>query len=137
MTLRLSPSPRAPDSSHARIACCDECDLLFEGASRPGTVWDISVLGAYVVVSDPVPPVDSQIQLTISRLGEVTPAVITGRVRWVNGPSIFPGCGRTKATLPPGCGVEFLHLDGSLREWIAVRVRSLELTRSLTSRWRI
>ena len=108
--------------AHPRIGRGAPCDVFFEGFRRPGTVRDVSVGGVYVVLSEP-PPIDSRLVLTFSLAGDHTHIACEGRVRWLNEPSVFEGCGTTKPNLPPGCGVEFLRLQALDRQRIDALVR--------------
>ena len=106
-----------------RLACGDPCDVFLAGSHRPGTIWNVSVVGVYIVLPEPLPPVDSRIVLSFSLPGEATPVACEGRIRWLNEPSTFEGRGRTKPSLPPGCGVQFLELDTKDRQRIEARIR--------------
>jgi hypothetical protein len=106
-----------------RIARGTPCAVFFQGFRLPGTVRNVSIRGVYVGLPEPLPPVDSRVVLTFPLAGERTHIACEGRVRWLNEPSIFDGCGNTKPSLPPGCGVEFLRLDTLDRERIAALVR--------------
>ena len=108
--------------AHPRIGRGAPCDVFFEGVRRPGTVRDVSVGGVYVVLSEP-PPIDSRLVLTFSLAGDHTHIACEGRVRWLNEPSVFEGCGTTKPNLPPGCGVEFLRLEALDRQRIDALIR--------------
>lgn len=111
--------------SHAappRIGRGAPCAVFFHGFRRPGTVRDVSIGGVYVVLSEP-PPIDSRVVLTFSLAGDHTHIACEGRVRWLNEPSGFEGCGTTKPNLPPGCGVEFLRLDALDRQRIDALIR--------------
>ena len=121
----MVPHPlEQPASGHHRIACGESCEIVSGGHSRQGIVWNLSVVGLYLVLEAPLPPRGESLLLTFSLPGD--PATITchGRVKWHNGPSIFKGCGMAKLALPPGCGVEFVALDTRDAERIAARVRS-------------
>jgi hypothetical protein len=123
MSVLMPPSSMAPlGRGHARIACGTPCGVFVERVRRPGTVWNVSMVGVYVVVADPLPPVDTRVVLTFSLPGEPAPIACLGRIRWLNAPSIFKGCGSTKPSLPPGCGVEFVELDVTDRQRIAARI---------------
>jgi hypothetical protein len=120
----MKPNPKVREERrHARIACNDRCDLFFGGSRRAGTLANVSVLGVYVALPEPLPPVGSRVVLTFALAGEPTPVACEGCVRWLNEPSTFKGSGITKPSLPPGCGVEFVGLDTRDRERIAARVR--------------
>jgi len=123
MSVLMPPSSMAPlGRSHARIACGTPCGVFVDQVRRPGTVWNVSVLGVYVVLADPLPPVDTNVVVTFSLPAERALIACLGRIRWLNAPSIFKGCGSTKPSLPPGCGVEFVELDAADRQRIAARI---------------
>jgi PilZ domain-containing protein len=108
---------------HPRIVCGAPCAVFFQGFRLPGTVRNISIRGVYVVLSEPLPPVDSRVVLTFSLAGDRTHIACEGSVRWLNEPSIVEGCGITRPNLPPGCGVEFLRLDTLDRQRIDALIR--------------
>ena len=124
----MKPHPlEQPASGHHRIACGEPCEVAVGGLRRQGMIWNLSVVGVYLVL--PAPPAAGEtVVLTFALPGD--PAAITcqGRVRWINPPSIFSGCGRNKLALPPGCGVEFTVLDTSDAERIGSRVRATVLS---------
>ena len=125
MSLSMQPLwTRHWSRGHARIACGTPCGVFVEHVRRPGTVWNLGVGGLYVVMPEPLPPPDTRVVLTFSLPGERTSIACLGRIRWLNAPSIFKGCGSTKPSLPPGCGVEFVELAALDRERIAARVRA-------------
>jgi PilZ domain len=107
----------------SRVALGAPCAVFFRGCRRPGTVRNVSIAGVYVVVSEPLPPVDSRVVVTFSLAGDRTHIACEGRIRWLNEPSHFEGGGITKPSLPPGFGVEFLRLDALDRERIDALVR--------------
>ena len=118
-----SPSPTAPSWGHVRLPCDEPCDVFWQGRRQEGSVWNISAVGLYAVLSGPLPAVGVRIEVRFCLPGERMPVVCEGRVRWRNEPSIFRGCGQTKPTLPPGCGIEFVVLDGRDLDRIKARVR--------------
>jgi hypothetical protein len=112
-----------PYSGFKRIACSEPCVLEDAEGSREGVVWNLSVVGAYLVVRT-VPREGETVQLSFSLPGDPAPINATARVVWANRPSSWPGCGESAVALPPGCGVQFTGLDtGALRR-IEVRVRT-------------
>jgi hypothetical protein len=120
MSALLAPSSMAPPArGHARIACGTSCGVFVERSRRPGTIWNLSVVGVYVVMPEPLPPVGARVLLTFALPGERALIACLGRIRWLNAPSIFKGCGSAKPSLPPGCGVEFVELDEAARRRIA------------------
>jgi hypothetical protein len=123
MSVLMPPSSMPPlGRGQQRIACGTACGVFVEQVRRPGTVWNVSLVGIYVVLADPLPPVDTRVVVTFSLPGERVLIACLGRVRWLNAPSIFKGCGSTKPSLPPGCGVEFVELDAADRQRIAARM---------------
>jgi len=121
----MKPHPlEQPASGHYRIACGEACQVAFEGRRRQGMVWNLSVVGLYVVLEPPLPAKGATLQVTFSLPGDPAPITCQARVRWHNAPSIFKGCGMAKLTLPPGCGLEFLALDTRDAERIAARVHA-------------
>ncbi len=112
-----------PISGHYRISCVEPCEVLsFDGYRRQGTVWNLSVVGVYAVLPPPFPPVGRTVLLSFVLAGDPIPITCEACVQWHNGPSIFKGCGTTKPTLPPGCGLSFRVLDSQDAARIAVRV---------------
>jgi hypothetical protein len=121
----MRPRPlEQPASGHHRIACGEPCDVTLGTTHIQALVWNLSVVGAYVVLPAPLPAPGEPIRLSFALPGDGAPVVCDSRVRWVNAPSIFKGCGRVKLSLPPGCGVEFSALSLRDRERIEARVRA-------------
>jgi hypothetical protein len=119
--------PRAihkPASGHHRIACGESCTVTREGRSREGMIWNLSVVGVYLVMEPPLPPEGETVQLRFNLPGDPSPIVCQARVRWQNAPSIFKGCGEVALALPPGCGLEFIALDARDVQRIEARVRT-------------
>jgi hypothetical protein len=86
-------------------------------------MWNISVVGAYLVVSPPLPALGDVVGLRFNLPGDRLSIECQAEVRWVNEPSIFRGCGRLKRELPPGCGVAFVGLSPADVDRIESRVR--------------
>jgi hypothetical protein len=125
----MKPHPlEQPASGHHRIACGESCDVAEGGQHRQGMIWNLSVVGVYLVLPAPVPVAGETVLLTFNLPGDSTPVTCQGRIRWVNPPSIFQGCGQNKMALPPGCGVEFTVLDTHDAERIGARVRATVLS---------
>jgi hypothetical protein len=121
----MKPHPlEQPASGHYRIACGESCDVTIGGQKRQGLIWNLSVVGVYLVLSSPLPAAAETLLLTFTLPGDPAPITGQGRVRWLNPPSIFQGCGRHKMALPPGCGIEFTVLDTRDAERIAARVQA-------------
>jgi PilZ domain-containing protein len=121
---RPSAALRQPYSGFKRIACSEPCDVTDTDGTRSGVVWNLSVVGAYIVVNTP-PKEGEQIQLSFSLPQDPTPIKAIARVVWENGLSLWPGCGQRAAALPPGCGTEFIGLEAADRARINARVRSV------------
>jgi hypothetical protein len=121
----MKPHPlEQPASGYHRIACGEPCQVAYDNRPLDGMVWNLSVVGVYVVLGPPLPEAGDTLVLTFTLPGDPRPITCQGRVRWHNPPSIFKGCGRTKLGLPPGCGIEFTVLDSGDAERIEARVRS-------------
>ena len=115
--------PRVPHSGFVRIACSEPSEIADGAGRRQAVVWNVSVLGVYVVV-DPIPPEGEQVRLTFRLPDDPTPIETDGRVAWVNPPSRVKGVATKVVDLPPGCGIEFLALADSDRARIEERVRA-------------
>ena len=112
-----------PYSGFRRIACDQPCVITDAEGARDGVLWNLSVIGAYVVT--PVMPSEGQeVRISFSLPQDPVPIQAVARVVWQNRPSLWPGCGQLAAALPPGCGVEFIGLEPADRARINARVRS-------------
>ncbi|HUG53890.1 MAG TPA: PilZ domain-containing protein [Vicinamibacteria bacterium] len=121
----MKPRPlEQPASGHHRIACGEPCDLLLGTQRLQALVWNISVVGVYVVMAPPLPAPGETLRLSFTLPGDRAPIACEARVKWQNGPAIFKGCGRVKLALPPGCGVEFIVLAPADLQRIEARVRA-------------
>ncbi len=121
----MKPRPmEQPASGHHRIACGEPCDVSQGAQRREAMIWNISVVGVYVVLGSPLPAQGETVVLDFTLPGDPKPISCQGRIRWINAPSIFKGCGRVKLALPPGCGIEFTVLHPDDAERIAARVRA-------------
>jgi PilZ domain-containing protein len=121
----LKPRPlEQPASGYHRIACGEPCAVACGGQRRQGLVWNLSVVGVYLVLEPPLPAPGDALLLSFTLPGDAAEVACQARVRWHNPPSIFKGCGRVKMALPPGCGVEFTVLDSRDALRIAERVRA-------------
>jgi Tfp pilus assembly protein PilZ len=121
----MKPRPmEQPASGYHRIACGETCEVAMDDQHREGIIWNLSVVGVYVVLGSPLPAVGETVILTFTLPGDPERITCQGRIRWLNGPSIFKGCGQAKLALPPGCGIEFTVLDSRDAERIATRVRA-------------
>ncbi len=120
--LRLRRAIEQPASGYVRIACGEPCEVVIDDTRREGTIWNLSVLGVFVVLEPPLPAIDQPALLTFTLPGDPRPITCQARVRWQNLPSIFKGCGEPARTLPPGCGFEFVMLDPSDAARVGARV---------------
>ncbi len=121
----MSAHPAGPQKrAYLRIECGAPCGVFFQGVRLPGTVWNVSVLGAYVTLSEPLPPVDGEVLLIFSLPGESTAIACVGRIRWRNEQSGVKRSGGIPPRLPSGCGIEFVYVDAMDRDRIADRVCS-------------
>ena len=120
----LPTAIRQPSSGVTRIGCCEPCEIDLAGDVRQGTLWNLSLLGCYVVFDGPLPEVDARLTVLFRLPGDPEPIAVAARVAWCNPPSLFKGCGAVCASQPPGCGLEFQVLSAADRERIEARVRA-------------
>lgn len=86
-------------------------------------MWNVSTLGVYLVLAPPLPELGEELRVRFALTGGTSPLVAQCRVAWQN-PALSHGVGHRAATLPPGCGLEFLAIGADDRERIAARVRA-------------
>lgn len=110
-------------SGFKRIACCEPCVLEAADGPRQGFVWNVSVVGAYVVVRA-VPKEGELVWISFSLPEDPVQIKARARVVWNNGPSLRSGCGQRAGALPPGCGIQFTGLEAADLARIDARVRS-------------
>ena len=113
-----------PYSGYKRIACSTPCTIKDTEGVRAGVVWNLSVVGAYVV-GGAMPRAGGHIHLSFSLPEDPAPIGARARVVWANRPSLWSGCGERAATLPPGFGLEFIGLEAADRARIEMRVRGV------------
>jgi hypothetical protein len=106
-----SQDPTPPASGHYRIACDEPCEVQFANLRTEGIVWNVSTVGAYLLLNGPLPEPGSVLRLTFSLPGDPEKISCYARVAWQNPASIFKGCGTVAARLPPGCGFQFVNLQ--------------------------
>lgn len=111
---------RQPHSGNFRIACVEPCTVTWDGRSYAASLWNLSVVGVYVVVGE-LPALATPVSLVFKLPGEGREIRVAGRVAWVNPPA-SPSMGERVLDLPPGCGVEFLDLRPEDRARIEERV---------------
>jgi hypothetical protein len=92
-----------PYSGLWRIPFLQECRLSEGARTRVGQMFNLSALGAYLVL-DPIPRVGECYELSFCLRGNES-IHVTAVVTWRN-----TGEGPGSADLPPGCGVRFLGL---------------------------
>lgn len=113
-----------PYSGRWRIMCQEPCDLEVLEENHPGTLWNVSVTGAYVALPSPSVEAGRHVRLSFCLPGELTMIQVTARVAWVNLPlDAKNACGKRASELPPGCGLEFLDLAQTDRTRITARVQ--------------
>jgi PilZ domain-containing protein len=110
-----------PHSGFMRIACSEPCTISDADGARDGIVWNLSVVGAYIVVPT-LPGEGRQVQISFSLPLDPAPIRAIARVVWENRPSLWPGCGERAVVLPPGFGMEFIGLDAADHTRIGARV---------------
>ena len=115
--------PWNPRSGFTRIACNDACEIEGAGAHWTGVVWNISVLGVYVVMRPGLAGGET-VTLSFRLPGDPQPIETTSRVAWVNPPSRMTGMGEKAISLPPGVGFEFVDLAPGDRQRIAARIEA-------------
>jgi len=121
-------SLKQPSSGFFRIACSEPCEFGRHEEVQKGILWNVSVLGAYVVFKSPLPAVGETGLLSFCLPGDADRISCRARVAWINPSSIFKGCGTIAVSLPCGCGVQFLDLGLPDRSRIEARVNQAQLT---------
>src|SRR5574341_1947849 len=114
-----------PYTGFTRIACSEPCVIEDQTGSRTGILWNLSTIGAYVVLEAPLPEVGREVSLSFFLPGDETPIRASARVAWHNPPSALHSTLGDKAlSLPAGCGFEFLAVETADRQRIQARVQS-------------
>jgi hypothetical protein len=115
-----------PDSGQLRIPTDQPCGVTADGVTREGSIWNLSVVGAYLAMEPPLPVLGETLRLSFALADDAAPIACAARVVWQNPPSIIiRGLGAVAFALPPGCGLAFLALDPADRERIEARVRAV------------
>src|SRR5438876_869427 len=78
-----------PSSGHVRIPTWEPCEVRVGDERREGSVWNLSLLGLYLAIDVPLPPVGEELDLTFTLTGDDRPLVCAARVAWQNPPSII------------------------------------------------
>jgi Tfp pilus assembly protein PilZ len=112
-----------PHTGHWRIACLEPCVVSDGQTTREVVVWNVSTLGAYLVIKSPVPELGERLKLSFNLPNDPDPISVEARVAWRNLPWA-PGIGKAAPSLPPGCGVQFVALDARDRARIEARVKA-------------
>jgi two-component system, chemotaxis family, chemotaxis protein CheY len=128
-TRRAKPAPARqrerllPASGRPRVSCGEPCDIVVTDRLWHGLLWNLSVGGAYLVVSVPF-RVGDAVRLKFSLPGERASIACDGRIAWVNPPLRAAGSGSVATQLPAGCGLEFGRIDPGDRTRIDTLVRA-------------
>jgi hypothetical protein len=110
MSLSMQPVwMRHWSRSHPRIACGAPCGVFVEHVRRPGTIWNLGAAGLYVVMPEPLPALDTRVVLTFLASGRTDVHRVSRSHPLGQCAVHLQGCGSTKPSLPPGCGVEFVE----------------------------
>jgi len=107
---------KQPNSGNFRIAYVEPCTVSWDAQSRAASVWNLSVVGVYLVLPD-APSVGTPVSLLFKLPAEGRELRVAGRVAWINPPASH-AMGARVLDLPPGCGVEFLDLSAQDRALI-------------------
>jgi hypothetical protein len=120
----------APKGSE-RIAVCERCQFEVAGSGNPreGVVWNLSVVGLYLVVQEDIPPLNAAVKVSIWLPGETRPVRAETEVVWCNPPSPFSGCGAKALRFPPGCGLKFVDISATELTRIQSRVETVTRNR--------
>ena len=121
--MAIPPMFNQPFTGFYRIACNEPCQVEYAGAARDGVVWNVSTLGLYLVLQPPLPDIAEKLRISFRLTGDPAPITAQTRVVWQNLPFVR-GAGSKVASLPPGCGLQFLAIGAADRERIDARVRA-------------
>lgn len=122
------PPPLRPGLKGApRIALCERCEFEIAGSGNPreGVVWNLSLVGLYLVVQGDIPPLDAAIKVRLWLPGDPHPVHAETQVVWRNPPSPVSGCGATALRFPPGCGLRFVDIPVADLARIQARVETV------------
>ena len=107
-----------PYSGVRRMVCYERGTLEAAGRAREATVWNLSVLGAYVSV-DPIPQVGEHVRIVFQLPPSGPLLQARAEVAWRNTVQ-NPRC----LALPYGCGLHFLGLAAADRDRIGALVEA-------------
>ena len=125
-------SPATTETKGApRIALCERCEFEVAGTGtlRGGVVWNVSVVGLYLVVQEDIPPQDAIVSVRLWLPGDPRPVLAQAQVVWRNPPSPVSGCGAKALRFPPGCGLRFADIAEDDLARIRSRVETVLPTR--------
>ena len=114
---------KRPKSGQMRIACCEPCQIDYGEEVFQGTIWNVSVLGVYLVLHHAL-ETGRTLSLNFRLPEDSEPVRVQGRVAWKNPASVRRGIGQRAFDLPPGFGIEFIDLKAEDRLRIQERVQS-------------
>jgi uncharacterized protein (TIGR02266 family) len=100
-----------PYSKVVRVPYVQRCRLVRRGGSRRALLCNVSVLGVYVTLDEPLPELGEELEVSFLLPGEADPVQSAAIVTWQNRePS------RKLDSLPQGCGLKFIGLGDADRE---------------------
>jgi uncharacterized protein (TIGR02266 family) len=91
-----------PESGAVRVPCIQRCRIAVDGADRWGVVCNLSVLGVYVTLEEPLLPLNEHVDLSFQLPGEARALRSRCTVMWLN-----TGDPIKMDSLAPGCGLQF------------------------------
>ena len=127
------PTPRDGVLKGAeRIALCERCEFEVAGSGNPreGVIWNVSVVGLYLVVQADIPPMDAVVNVSLWLPGDPNPLRAETQVVWCNPPSPYSGCGANALRFPPGCGLRFVDIPAADLARIQSRVEIVHASRA-------
>ena len=89
--------------------------------SRPGTIWNLSTCGGYLVM-DPMPALGDRLWIRFYLPGDRVPVQAHAVVAWRNLPAASTTADEPIWPIPPGCGVHFVALRLSDQTRLAAAV---------------
>ena len=117
-------SVQQPRSGATRVPCNEPCEVQEAGWRRGGTLWNLSILGAYVVLDGAVPALNTQVHLSFTLPADPVPIKVQACVAWQNPAARLKSSGVICPAQPPGCGVEFLTMSAEDRDRVSRYVRA-------------
>jgi PilZ domain-containing protein len=135
LSFRRPPKPTPRDAGpkgSERIALCERCEFEIAGSANPreGIVWNLSVVGLYLVLQADIPPLDADVNVRLWLPGDSLHVRAETQVVWCNPPSPFKGCGAKALRFPPGCGLKFVDIAAADLVRIQARVASVYSSRA-------